>query len=92
VLYDGQDLASVDARSVRRNIGVVMQNGDLFAGDMFSNITIMNPQATIDDAWEAAELAGIADDIRKMPMGMQTLISEGGGGVPFLTEKHRPCA
>ena len=81
VFYDGQDLASVDPRSVRRNIGVVMQNGDLFAGDMFSNITIMNPHATPDDAWEAAELAGIADDIRKMPMGMQTLIGEGGGGV-----------
>ena len=81
VFYDAQDLASVDARSVRRNIGVVMQNGDLFAGDMFSNITIMNPRASEEDAWEAAEIAGIADDIRKMPMGMQTLISEGGGGV-----------
>ena len=81
VFYDEQDLASVDARSVRRNIGVVMQNGDLFAGDMFSNITIMNPRASVEDAWEAAELAGIADDIRKMSMGMQTLISEGGGGV-----------
>jgi len=81
VFYDGQDLASVDARSVRRNIGVVMQNGDLFAGDLFGNITLMNPHATIDDAWEAAELAGIADDIRKMPMGMQTLVSEGAGGV-----------
>jgi ABC-type bacteriocin/lantibiotic exporter with double-glycine peptidase domain len=81
VFYDDKDLASVDARSVRRNVGVVMQNGDLFAGDMFSNITIMNPRATVEDAWEAAELAGIADDIRKMPMGMQTLVSEGGGGV-----------
>ena len=81
IFYDGVDLASVDARSVRRNVGVVMQNGDLFAGDMFSNITIMNPRASIEDAWEAAELAGIADDIRKMPMGMQTLVSEGGGGV-----------
>ena len=81
VFYDGQDLASVDARSVRRNIGVVMQNGDLFAGDLFGNITLMNPHATIEDAWEAAELAGIADDIRKMPMGMQTLVSEGSGGV-----------
>ena len=81
IFYGDQDLATVDARSVRRNIGVVMQNGDLFAGDVFSNITIMNPRATVDDAWEAAELAGIADDIRKMPMGMQTLISEGGGGV-----------
>ena len=81
IAYDGRDLASVDVRSVRRNIGVVMQNGDLFAGDIFGNVTIMHPRATLDDAWEAAELAGIADDIRKMPMGMQTLISEGGGGV-----------
>ena len=81
IYYDGQDLATVDARSVRRNIGVVMQNGDLFAGDLFGNITVMNPRATIDDAWEAAELAGIADDIRKMPMGMQTLVGEGGSGV-----------
>ncbi len=81
VFYDGQDLSSVDARSVRRNIGVVMQNGDLFAGDLFGNITLMNPGATLDDAWEAAELAGIDDDIRKMPMGMQTLVSEGTGGM-----------
>lgn len=81
IFYDDQDLATVDARSVRRNIGVVMQNGDLFAGDIFSNIIIMNPRATLDDAWEAAELAGIAEDIRKMPMGMQTLVSEGGGSV-----------
>ncbi len=80
IFYDGQLLASVDARSVRRNIGVVMQNGDLFAGDLFSNITVMYPRATLDDAWEAAELAGIADDIRKMPMGMQTLVSEGASG------------
>jgi ABC-type bacteriocin/lantibiotic exporter with double-glycine peptidase domain len=50
-------------------------------GDIVSNITISTPTATLDDAWEAAEIAGIADDIRKMPMGMQTLVTEGGGGV-----------
>ena len=50
-------------------------------GDIYANIVISAPTDTLDDAWEAAELAGIADDIRKMPMGMQTLISEGGGGV-----------
>ncbi len=81
IFYDGQDLRSVDPRSVRRNIGVVMQNGDLFSGDIFSNITVMHPRATLEEAWEAAELAGIADDIRKMPMGMQTLLSEGSGGI-----------
>ena len=42
---------------------------------------ISAPQLTLDEAWEAAELAGIADDIRAMPMGMQTIISEGQGGI-----------
>ena len=81
VYYDGRDLAQMDLRSLRRNIGVVMQNGKLFQGDIYSNITIAAPWLTLDQAWEAAELAGIADDIRDMPMGMHTLISEGSGGV-----------
>ncbi len=81
VYYDGKDLAGIDLKSLRRRIGTVMQDGKLFQGDIFSNITISAPWLTLDDAWEAAELAGIADDIRKMPMGMQTLISEGSGGI-----------
>jgi ABC-type bacteriocin/lantibiotic exporter with double-glycine peptidase domain len=58
-----------------------MQNGKLFQGDIFSNIIITAPWLTLDDAWEAAEMAGVADDIRAMPMGMHTMISEGGGGL-----------
>lgn len=81
VYYDGRDLAQMDLRSLRRNIGVVMQNGKLFQGDIYSNIIIAAPWLTLEQAWEAAELAGIADDIRDMPMGMHTLISEGSGGV-----------
>lgn len=81
VYYDGHDLASLDAASLRRNIGVVLQNGKLFQGDIFSNIVVSAPWLTLDDAWEAAEMAGIADDIRAMPMGMHTMISEGSGGV-----------
>jgi len=81
VFYDGRDLSRIDLKSLRRHIGTVMQNGKLFTGDIFSNITIVAPWLTIDDAWEAAEIAGLADDIRRMPMGMQTLISEGQGGV-----------
>ena len=68
-------------RSLRRRIGVVMQNGKLFLGDIYSNIVISAPWLSQKDAWEAAELAGIADDIRKMPMGMNTVISEGSGGI-----------
>lgn len=81
VYYDGKDLSTIDLKSLRRKIGVVMQNGKLFSGDVFSNITISAPWLTLNDAWEAAELAGIAEDIRRMPMGMHTIISEGSGGV-----------
>ncbi len=81
IYYDGKDLERIDLRSLRRRIGVVMQNGKLFQGDIYSNIVISAPWLTQQDAWEAAELAGIADDIRKMPMGMNTMISEGSGGI-----------
>ncbi len=81
VYYDGKDLDSIDLRSLRRKIGVVLQDGKLFQGDIYSNIVISAPHLSLDDAWDAAEMAGIADDIRKMPMGMHTIISEGSGGV-----------
>ena len=81
IYIDGKDLESIDLKSMRRKIGVVMQEGKLFQGDIFSNITISAPWLTLDDAWEAAEMAGIADDIRRMPMGMHTIISEGSGGI-----------
>ncbi len=81
VYYDGKDLERIDLKSLRRRIGTVMQAGKLFTGDVYSNIVITNPRLTVDDAWEAAEMAGLADDIRSMPMGMFTLISEGQGGI-----------
>jgi NHLM bacteriocin system ABC transporter ATP-binding protein len=81
IFYDRHDLNSIDPRSLRKHIGVVIQNGQLFQGDIFSNIIISAPDLTLDEAWEAAEMAGIAQDIRDMPMGMQTLISEGQGGI-----------
>lgn len=81
IYYDGKDLSKIDLRSLRRKIGVVLQDGKLFQGDIYSNITISNPQLTLDEAWEAAEMAGVAEDIRRMPMGMHTLISEGSGGI-----------
>ncbi len=81
IYVDGKDIAAVDLKSLRRNIGVVMQNGKLFTGDIFSNIIISAPWLTMDEAWHAAELSGIAEDIRRMPMGMHTMISEGSGGI-----------
>ena len=81
IYYDGKDLEKIELRSLRRRIGVVMQNGKLFQGDIYSNIVISAPWLSREEAWEAAELAGIADDIRNMPMGMNTVISEGSGGI-----------
>lgn len=81
IYYDGKDMNTIDLRSLRRKIGSVMQNGGLLSGDIYANITISAPWLTLDEAWEAAEVAGIADDIRRMPMGMFTLISEGQGGI-----------
>ena len=81
VYYDKKDISRVDVKSLRRKIGVVMQDGKLFWGDIYSNIVVSAPHLTMEDAWEAAEIASVADDIRAMPMGMHTIISEGQGGI-----------
>ena len=81
IYYDGQDINMLDLKSLRQHIGAVMQNGKLFQGDIFSNIIIAAPWLTLNEAWAAARLAGIEKDIKEMPMGMHTLISEGSGGV-----------
>ncbi|HEX6042399.1 NHLP bacteriocin export ABC transporter permease/ATPase subunit, partial [Longimicrobium sp.] len=78
VAYDEQDLAGLDVEAVRRQIGVVLQSGRVMNGDLFTNIAGSSP-ATLDDAWEAARMAGLDEDIRKMPMGMHTIVSDGGG-------------
>lgn len=80
IYYDGQDLAEVNVKSVRSHMGVVLQHGQLLSGDIFSNIVGSLP-LTIEDAWLAAEMVGLADDIRAMPMGMHTVISEGASNI-----------
>ena len=81
IYYDGRDLSKLDYKSLRQRIGIVMQNGKLFSGDIFSNIAISSPNLTLSEAWDAAEKAGIADDIRNMPMGMNTVLPDGGGTI-----------
>ena len=78
VEYDGKDLGHLDIRAVRQQMGVVVQNARLMPGSIFQNIIGSSTLLSMDDAWEAARIAGLADDIRAMPMGMQTFISEGG--------------
>ncbi len=81
IFFDNKDINKVDLESLRQKIGSVMQDGKLFYGDIYSNIIITAPQLTLDEAWEAAEVASLAEDIRNMPMGMHTLICEGQGGI-----------
>ena len=81
VYYDNHDISTTNLRSLRRCIGTVLQDGKLFAGDIYSNITITAPYLSVEEAWEAAEKVGMAEDIRLMPMGMHTRISEGSGGI-----------
>ena len=81
IFYDRKNINNLDLESLRKQIGVVMQDGKLFLGDIYSNIVITAPELTLDQAWEAAEIASIAEDIRNMPMGMNTMVAEGQGGI-----------
>ncbi|REJ68239.1 MAG: NHLP bacteriocin export ABC transporter permease/ATPase subunit [Planctomycetota bacterium] len=78
VCFDGQDLAGLDGTAVRRQIGVVLQSGVVSSGSIFDNIAGA-ARISLEEAWEAAEAAGLSDDIHQMPMGMHTYLSEGGG-------------
>jgi NHLM bacteriocin system ABC transporter ATP-binding protein len=78
--FDGQDLAGLDIEAVRRQMGVVIQSARVVKGSIFENIAGSAP-LTFDEAWDAARLAGMEEDIRQMPMAMHTLVSEGGGNL-----------
>ncbi|QZZ21563.1 NHLP bacteriocin export ABC transporter permease/ATPase subunit [Leptothermofonsia sichuanensis E412] len=77
IYFDGQDQAGLDITAVRRQLGVVLQNGRISSASIFENIS-GGALVTMDEAWEAARMAGFAEDIQQMPMGMHTVISEGG--------------
>jgi ATP-binding cassette subfamily C protein len=78
VFYDGQALSQLDLRVVRQQIGVVLQNSRVMAGDIFTNI-VGNTGLGIDEAWRAARQAAFDKDVESMPMGMHTVIAQGGG-------------
>ncbi|MEH2137632.1 NHLP bacteriocin export ABC transporter permease/ATPase subunit [Nostoc sp.] len=80
IYYDGQELTGLDIHAMRRQMGVVLQNSRLMSASIFENIA-SGALVTIDEAWEAARMAGLADDIQAMPMGMHTVVSEGGGNI-----------
>ena len=77
VAYDGKDLSHLDVRAVRRQLGVVLQTAKLQAGSIFENIAA-GALITEAEAWEAALAAGFEAEIKAMPMGMHTMVAEGG--------------
>ncbi|MDI1457583.1 NHLP bacteriocin export ABC transporter permease/ATPase subunit [Streptomyces sp. ATE26] len=77
VLYDGQDLAALDQSAVRRQCGVVLQHAQPFTGSILDVICGTEPY-TPEEAMAAAELAGLAEDIRRMPMGLHTIVAGNG--------------
>jgi ATP-binding cassette subfamily C protein len=76
VLFDDMELATLDVELVRRQIGVVLQTAQVMPGSILTNI-VGETELTRDDAWLAATEAGLDGDLRSMPMGMDTLITEG---------------
>jgi ATP-binding cassette subfamily C protein len=76
IRYDGKDLSAIDKRHFRGRLGTVLQGGKLWAGDIYTNI-IGAANLSVEQAWEAAQRAGLARDIDSMPMGMYTLVGEG---------------
>jgi NHLM bacteriocin system ABC transporter ATP-binding protein len=80
IYYDRRDLATLDVQALRQQIGVVLQNGRIRAGSIHKNI-VGTANLTVEEAWEAARMAGLDADIEAMPMGMQTVLGEGGGSL-----------
>jgi NHLM bacteriocin system ABC transporter ATP-binding protein len=76
ILFDGKEIDTLDVAAVRRQIGVVLQNGKLTPGSLYENICC-GAELPMTWAWEAAGLAGLTADIEAMPMGMHTVIGEG---------------
>jgi NHLM bacteriocin system ABC transporter ATP-binding protein len=79
IYYDSRDLEKLDIAALRRNIGVVLQDGKIFQGSIYENISISAPSLSLDEAWDAAERAGLAEDIKAMPMGMFTMVGDRAG-------------
>lgn len=81
IYYDSRDIDHLDKRELRKKFGVVLQEGRLIAGSIFDNIILASPGAVLKDAEEAAQKVGLGDDIKRMPMGMHTVLSETGGTI-----------
>ena len=81
VMYDNKDIASINKHSLRKKMGVVLQNGKLISGSIYENITITSVKPDMDKVWKTIDDVGLREDVDAMPMGIHTLLSEGGGTI-----------
>jgi ABC-type bacteriocin/lantibiotic exporter with double-glycine peptidase domain len=81
ILYDNFPLANMDYQDVRRQFGVVMQDTALFSGSVRQNVSLHDPSMKLEQVVEATRMAAIHEDIARMPMGFETLVSEGGSAL-----------
>ena len=80
IMFDSYDLDSLSINSVRRQIGTVLQSAKINSGSILENIS-GNHKLAVEDVWTAVRDAGLQEDIEQMPMGLHTIISEGGGNI-----------
>ncbi len=74
ILYDGVDINDLDVNSLRKNVGIVLQDSVLFSGSIRDNIAYGKPEATLDEVIEAAKTANIHDHIMTLENGYDTLV------------------
>ena len=90
VLYDGEDLTRMDLRSLRAQMGIVLQEPAFFGSTLRDNITLSNPDLPLERVVEAAKLAQIHDDILAMPMGYDTILVDRGAPCPVASGSGWP--
>lgn len=81
IFYDNTDLEELDKLDLRKNFGVVLQDGAIVADSIINNITIAKPDSTLSEVNDVIKQVGLTDDIKKMPMGLETVLSEGSGQI-----------
>ena len=78
IVYDGYDLAELDHKQVRQQLGIVPQHPFIFSGSIRSNIALSDPTTSFERVVTAARKACVDEDIRAMPMGYETIVADGG--------------
>ncbi len=81
VLVDGHDIRSVTMQSLRRQMGIVLQDPFIFMGTLRENITFGRPDASDDDVVAAAQAVGLHDLVSQMPNGYETRVLPGGSNL-----------